>query len=304
MAETKNAFNVFISWSGPRSKSAAQALKEWLPLVVPTANPFMSATDIDKGTRWREEVATALDTMKAGIICLTPENLTAEWLLFEAGALSKTYDPKTRVWTYLLADLKTQHLTDPLAMFQATTAEKEETRKLIHSINNNLDAPVPERRVNHLFDKLWPDLEKELAAIPAPTGAAPPERSPEEMSAETLDLLRSIAPLVLDIATESQITRQNRLTEGKLRTAIAALATNTRSPDINVAVPLSSLVGRTTDALDVVDTEPTLPPDDANPDEPSFEELMTRVAELEKEASRRKAHAPRAKRKPDLNSNR
>lgn len=57
----------------------------------------MSATDIDKGTRWREEVGTALDTMKAGIICLTPENLSAEWLLFEAGALSKTRDLKTRV---------------------------------------------------------------------------------------------------------------------------------------------------------------------------------------------------------------
>jgi hypothetical protein len=92
----------------------------------------MSATDIEKGTRWREEVAAAaLDTMKAGIICLTPENLTAEWLLFEAGALSKIRDPQTRVWTYLLADLKTQHLKDPLAMFQATTAEKEDTRKLI-----------------------------------------------------------------------------------------------------------------------------------------------------------------------------
>lgn len=94
MADT---YNVFISWSGPRSKSAAEILKRWLPIVVHTANPWMSATDIDKGTRWSEEVAAALDTMKAGIICLTPENLSAEWLLFEAGALSKTRDPRTRV---------------------------------------------------------------------------------------------------------------------------------------------------------------------------------------------------------------
>jgi len=191
MAETNNAFNVFISWSGPRSKSAAEALKQWLPLVVSTSNPFMSATDIDKGTRWREEVATALDTMKAGIICLTPENLKAEWLLFEAGALSKTHDPKTRVWTYLLAELKPQHLEDPLAMFQATTADKEETRKLIHSINRNLDATVPESRVNLLFDKLWPDLERDLAAIPVPSGATPPKRPPEEMLAEILELSRA-----------------------------------------------------------------------------------------------------------------
>src|SRR5260370_7231044 len=97
------ANNVFLSWSGPRSKSAAEALKDWLPNILQTARPWMSATDIEKGTRWREEVAAALDTMKAGIICLTPENLTAEWLLFEAGALSKIRDPHTPVGTYLFA---------------------------------------------------------------------------------------------------------------------------------------------------------------------------------------------------------
>jgi hypothetical protein len=187
------ANNVFLSWSGPRSKSAAEAIKQWLPLVVPTASPWMSATDIDKGTRWREEVAAALDTMKAGIICLTPENLTAEWLLFEAGALSKTRDPKTRIWTYLLAGLKPQHVKDPLAIFQATTAEKEDTRTLIHSINKNLDAVVPENRVNHLFDKLWPDLEKELAGIPEPSGAVLPNRPTEEMLADILELSRAAA---------------------------------------------------------------------------------------------------------------
>jgi hypothetical protein len=86
----------------------------------------MSATDIDKGTRWREEVAPALDTMKVGVLCLTPENLTAEWLLFEAGALPNTRDPKARVWTYLLADLKPQHVhvKDPLAMFQADVGRR------------------------------------------------------------------------------------------------------------------------------------------------------------------------------------
>lgn len=153
----------------------------------------MSATDMDKGTRWREEVSAALDNMKAGIICLTPENLTAEWLLFEAGALSKTRDSKTRTWTYLLADLKPQHVKDPLAMFQWTTAEREDTRKLIHSISKNLDATLPESRVNLWFDKLWPELEKELAAIPIPSGATPPKRDPEEMLAEILELTRAAA---------------------------------------------------------------------------------------------------------------
>lgn len=224
MADT---YNIFISWSGPRSKAAAEALKQWLPFVVPTANPFMSATDIDKGTRWREEVATALDTMKAGIICLTPENLTAEWLLFEAGALSKTRDPKTRVWTYLLADLTITDLTDPLAMFNATKAEEEDTRKLVHSINTNLDPTIPNSRVDRLFNKFWPDLKEDLDAIPTPSGAAPAKRSPDEIAAESLELLRSVAPLIQDIAAETDTMRRKRLAEEAWFQAMANLPPGT-----------------------------------------------------------------------------
>src|SRR5260370_7769628 len=112
--------------------------------------------------------------MKAGIICLTPENLSAEWLPFEAGALSKIRDPKTRVWTYLLADLKTQHIKEPLAMFQATVAEKEDTRKLIPSRNKTRDRTLPESTVNHLFDELWPDPAEQLSALPLPPQPSPP----------------------------------------------------------------------------------------------------------------------------------
>ena len=43
-------------------------------------------------------MANALEGMKVGIICLTLENLSAKWILYEAGALSKTLDDKTRVF--------------------------------------------------------------------------------------------------------------------------------------------------------------------------------------------------------------
>jgi hypothetical protein len=65
-----------------------------------------------------------------------PENLTASWLLFEAGTLSKTLD-KTFVCPYLL-NLQPTDIQGPLSQFQAATTEKEETRKLLHTINNAL----------------------------------------------------------------------------------------------------------------------------------------------------------------------
>ncbi len=190
MAEEKG--NVFISWSGPRSKHVAQALRDWLPMVVQAAKPWMSSTDIDKGTRSLEEISTALEGMKVGIICLTPENLSAKWILFEAGGLLKTEDAKSRVCTYLLAGLEPQSVEQPLGMFQATKAEKEDTRHLVHTINKALGSTVTEATLNGVFDALWPELEKKLSALPAPGTAIPPKRPVDDMVAEILELSRSM----------------------------------------------------------------------------------------------------------------
>ncbi len=203
--------NVFISWSGPRSRAAAEALAEWLPMIIQAAKPWMSASDIDKGTRWREEISGALDSMKAGIICVTPENRNAEWLLFESGALSKSPDPKTRAWTYLLVGLKPTDLKDPLAMFNATTQDKEETRKLLRSINTNLDSPVSESALDKLFDKLWPDLDEKLSHLPPIAQPAPPVRKPEDMIPEILELLRSLASPIQETAAEVKLLKQARI---------------------------------------------------------------------------------------------
>lgn len=190
MAETNN---VFISWSGDRSKAAAEALREWLPMIIQAARPWMSDIDIEKGSRGLGEVARALEGMKVGIICLTPENLTAEWLLYEAGALSKTLDTKTRVCTYLLAGLQPKDVKSPLGMFQPTKADKQETGKLVRTINKHLDTiPLAENTLNTLFEKMWPDLDAKLLALPEPRGVVPPARSAEEMVAEILELTRSM----------------------------------------------------------------------------------------------------------------
>src|SRR6267154_4034636 len=94
-------YNVFISWSGKRSLGVAKKLRNWPPTVVQAARPWMSDTDIEKGTRGLNEIANALNGIKVGIVCLTPENLNEPWLLFEAGALSKTItEDKSRLCTY------------------------------------------------------------------------------------------------------------------------------------------------------------------------------------------------------------
>lgn len=189
--------NVFISWSGPRSRFVAEALKDWLPTILQAAKPWMSERDIGKGTQSLPEITKALDSMKVGISCLTPENLEAPWILFEAGALSKAFsDDRTRLCTYLLAGLQPQEVKGPLSMFQATRAEKEDTRKLILSVNAAIsgDESLSETLVNTAFDRGWSDLESKLKNMPTAEKIVEAKRHPAEMVAEILELCRQYLP--------------------------------------------------------------------------------------------------------------
>jgi hypothetical protein len=180
--------NIFISWSGERSKVVAEALHDWLPKVIQALQPWMSSSDIEKGARWGSDIAEQLENSQVGIICLTPENLNAPWILFEAGALSKTLE-----LTYvcpLLLGLGPADVKGPLSQFQVTTADKDDVRRLLDTINQALrDDRLPEARLGQTFEKWWPDLEERLEAIPAATDVPPP-RSDRDILEEVLGLSR------------------------------------------------------------------------------------------------------------------
>ena len=107
---------VFISWSGERSHALAQALHDWIPLVLHNVEPWLSEADIEAGERWAEAVAKELADSNFGIICVTRENVGSPWVLFEAGALAKTMQGSRVI--PLLLDLEFTDITGPLAQFQ------------------------------------------------------------------------------------------------------------------------------------------------------------------------------------------
>ncbi len=205
MADTNN---VFISWSGPRSNHVAKFLRKWLRNVIHSARPWMSEKDIKSGNVSVNSIRTALASAKVGIVCLTPENLKEPWLNFEVGGLSRTPEAETRVCTYLLAGLEPGQLEYPLAMFQARVADREQTLALVQDINKYLDEnPLTEAEMKEAFEKWWPDLEKELNALPAPSIAPPPRRTTDNMVAEILELTRSIVPAVREISEQAVRSR-------------------------------------------------------------------------------------------------
>src|SRR4030095_4547070 len=92
--------NVFISWSGDRSRRLAKALSPLLSGAIPDLRVWMSDA-LEPGTAWLQELNEKLEESDVGVLCLTPENMDAAWLLFEAGALAKKFS-KSRVVPYNL----------------------------------------------------------------------------------------------------------------------------------------------------------------------------------------------------------
>lgn len=183
---------LFISWSGDRSGKVAEALRDWLPNVIQSVEPFMSASDIEKGSRWSNEIGVHLENAQFGLICLTQENLEAPWLLFEAGALSKSIE-SSRVVPYLYG-VSQADLQWPLAQFQAAPSTKESTMEVVKSINEaSGENGLEQERLVNAFETWWPQLKETLARVPDTTVEATPSRSDRDILEEVLDLSRHIS---------------------------------------------------------------------------------------------------------------
>jgi hypothetical protein len=162
--------SVFICWSGDRSHAIAEAVKELLEANLETniVKAFLS-NDIEKGTFWFASILEQLQKAKAGIVCLTPENLQSPWMHFEAGALAGALaiPPDTsgkgdsgppsgaeeavtsppspeparpaRALFTILHGVKTAEISGPLSAYQATSTTREEMGCLVRSIQRIVD---------------------------------------------------------------------------------------------------------------------------------------------------------------------
>lgn len=179
---------IFLSWSGEKSKAYATALRDWLPLVVHFVEPWVSDADIEAGERWANEVGKELETSNFGILCITRENIGSQWLLFEAGALSRSMQ-EGRVIP-LLFEIEFKDITGPLAQFQAKKFDVKGVWDTVCAVNRLGDVPVPDARLKQLFDALWPDLEKQVESIPTSVKPAKSARPQSEVLEELVSSVR------------------------------------------------------------------------------------------------------------------
>ena len=212
---------VFLSWSGGQSHKVALVFRDWLPSVIQEIQPYVSSEDIDKGARWSTDIAKELEDSTFGILCVTRENINAPWLMFEAGALSKTMD-KSFVSPFLF-DIKRSEVGGPILQFQSTIFEKEDLQKLVNTLNKacEKDRLAPER-LSKAFEVWYPTLEAELNALkgtPSPEDEKPEEAlkdaHTQEVLEEILELSRINQKLIRN--PEGSITNQIEETRHMVR---------------------------------------------------------------------------------------
>lgn len=185
---------VFISWSGDRSKQLGAAIRAWLPKVLQSVEVYFSDTDIEVGSRWYNEIVDALEKSDAGLVILTPENITRQWIMFEAGAIARSVE-RGRVCPILFG-LKKSDLKGPLGFFQSAEFVEDDFRKLLRTLNSGR---LSEADFSDVFDTWWHKLEEKVQGI---LSAQPPSPAPrrqerellEEVVENTRTILRGLQP--------------------------------------------------------------------------------------------------------------
>lgn len=207
--ETKawaDSVRVFISWSGEESRAVALALRDWLPVVIQSLDPWCSDTDIEAGANWNSTIGNELSTAKFGIICVTRENQNRPWLNFEAGAISKLVSNAAPVLVDF--DSKSDLQAGPISSLQVTMLDREGILRLLVDINRKLDRPLAEQLLRSSFDNGISELEVRLQQardVPSTTSETP--RSEEDKISEILTLTREIVGKLPSAATAAVLPR-------------------------------------------------------------------------------------------------
>lgn len=221
---------VFISWSGQRSNALGQSLHDWIPMVLQHVEPWLSESDISAGERWANEVGKELETSNFGIICMTRENISSPWILFEAGALAK-FMQEGRV-VPLLLDIEFKDIAGPLAQFQAKKAEKEGIFDIVRSINRFSEGKISDVLLNRQLEALWGAFEKQLVALPKAPTQAKQNRPQHEILEELVSGIRGLETRFHETQKDSPRIRRrkNRLHPMMLRDFLYSSEFGPRDP--------------------------------------------------------------------------
>jgi len=183
-------------------------LSKWLPAVVQAVSPLVAPDESRKGAAWFKQVKDQFHQTDFGIICISRDNLTAPWLLFETGILATRFD-QAHICSVLIGDLSVTDISGPLANFQSLTLrDREDMRKLVQKINQlHGTRMLSANALNSAFDRWWPALED--ACSKAMDGDLNLKRETVEQPRTDHQLLEEINGLCARLAEAMDVMSEN-----------------------------------------------------------------------------------------------
>ena len=130
---------LFIGWSGRTSEKIAKSLKRWIENVNPNVASFVSFEDISLGTNWRETLYQALEDTNYGILCVTPDNRNAPWLVFETAQMElamRQHNPQGKPYIVpLLFCVESIDLPSLFSQYQSAKFNRDTMWRLVKETN-------------------------------------------------------------------------------------------------------------------------------------------------------------------------
>ena len=176
--------SVFICWSGDRSYELANAVAMLLSHSIKglkESDVFVS-DKIEKGLNWFDTILDRLEGARAGIVCLTAENINGAWLHFEAGALARRLatgagsgkpqatrglDPPRHRLFPLLHRINASEVRGPLGSFQGTSTTRSDMSQMVRSVAASLRLGLKDSRLS-IPDRAWGPFEAVVENLAVP----------------------------------------------------------------------------------------------------------------------------------------
>nr|WP_320022749.1 hypothetical protein [uncultured Draconibacterium sp.] len=182
--------NIFISWSKLTSKKIAEELLLFLRKFFcdPNTEFFHSERNIEAGDRPFRMLDDVLAKCNFGILVLTERNFKSEWLMFEAGALSKNVE-YARV---ISINFNRKEIESPINNFQNINYNKDGISKLLVSLKKYVfnQKELTQDQINDIDDKIekyWSDFDEKIKVILANSDVDDMEEFSEKVPSIMMD---------------------------------------------------------------------------------------------------------------------
>lgn len=198
--------DVFLSWSKRPSQQYAEVFHKYLPLTLQHVQTFMSSHSIENGELGTPRIFDTLSETGIGVLFMTPNNISEEWLNFEAGALFK--GQQTNRVMPLIFDGDKKLLSGPIGSLQACEFNRDNVLDIIKTINNHSGEDKKEESfVERSFELTWPQIEEEIGKVSNES-----TYSEEELEIDSMDLkFQQILEMLNEINDTQKAANRSRI---------------------------------------------------------------------------------------------